>query len=341
VSFVANIEHLEVLKRGVAAWNAWRTENPYTIPDLRNADLASADLKRVVFNDANLHRVNLFNADLRHALLRGAIMGGSTLISANLSGADLSGAHMGRTNLHNSILTGAKLRGVNFYGANLNLTNFGYAELGWTVFADTDLSQAIGLETIQHVGPSSLGIETLYRSQGRVPRPFLQGTGAYGPHLDSFVASLLDADKQREFRSCFISHSSKDAAFCDRFYRDLQMRGVRVWYFPEDAAWGGLVWGEIDRGIKLYDRLIVVCSEQSLQSGPVLREIERALQREDTETSSVLFPIRIDDFLFKSWQHPRKSDLLAKVIGDFRDWDVNASSYTKALDRLLASLARS
>ena len=59
------------------------------------------------------------------------------------------------------------------------------------------------------------------------------------------------------------------------------------------------MWGQIDRGIKIYDKLIVVCSQTSLKSGPVQREVwPRALNREDKEHKSILFPIRIDNYVF-------------------------------------------
>ena len=88
--------------------------------------------------------------------------------------------------------------------------------------------------------------------------------------------------------------------------------------------------GEIDRAVRLYDKLIVVCSEDSLKSNPVIREIERALQREDRlvaqgETPEVLFPIRLDDSIF-DWEHPRQADVVEKVVSDFRDWR-NHNSY--------------
>jgi hypothetical protein len=100
-----------------------------------------------------------------------------------------------------------------------------------------------------------------------------------------------------QYYSCFISYSHHDQSFCERLHADLQARGVRVWYFPEDATWGRPKWREIDRSIRIHDKLVVVCSEHSLQSGPVLREMERALQREDNEGTEVLFPIRIDDYI--------------------------------------------
>src|SRR5712692_7392980 len=95
---------------------------------------------------------------------------------------------------------------------------------------------------------------------------------------------------------------------------------------------------EIDRSIKLYDKLVVVCSKYSLQSGPVQREIERALQREDREGKYVLFPIRLDNYIFDCWEHPRKADVLAKVVGDFRGWNRNAAKYDASFQRLLKAL---
>lgn len=104
------------------------------------------------------------------------------------------------------------------------------------------------------------------------------------------------------------------------------------------------MWGEIDRGIKVYDKLVVVYSQHSLTSGPVLREIERSLQREDDELRAtghakpVLFPITLDRYLFDDWQHPRKADVLTKVVGTFQGWNRSAEKYTTACDRLLRSL---
>jgi hypothetical protein len=83
----------------------------------------------------------------------------------------------------------------------------------------------------------------------------------------------------------------------------------------------------------------VICSKDSLQSEPVIREMERALQKEDREHKNVLFPLRIDDYLFDQWDHPRKADVVSKVIGDFRGWK-NLATYSKALPRFLDALNR-
>jgi hypothetical protein len=118
----------------------------------------------------------------------------------------------------------------------------------------------------------------------------------------------------------------------------MQAKGLRVWYFPEDAKWGETVWGEIDRSIKTYDKLVVVCSKDSLQSGPVLREINRALNREDLEHKNILFPISIDNYIFDAWEHERKGDVLAKVVGDFTGSKSSDDKYHAAFEKLLKAL---
>jgi hypothetical protein len=40
---MANLDHVKMLKQGVAAWNAWREKNPDIRPDLRGADLGGAN----------------------------------------------------------------------------------------------------------------------------------------------------------------------------------------------------------------------------------------------------------------------------------------------------------
>ena len=155
---------------------------------------------------------------------------------------------------------------------------------------------------------------------------------------DSFLEYMHALVNQPiQYFTCFISHSHHDQRFCDRLHADLRQHDVPSWYFPEDATWGKSVWGEIDSSIKVYDKLVVVCSEHSLKSSPVLREIERALQREDREGKHILFPLRLDNYLFDGWEHERKADVVSKVAGDFRGWH-NPDKYNKAFQRFLKAL---
>jgi hypothetical protein len=98
----------------------------------------------------------------------------------------------------------------------------------------------------------------------------------------------------------------------------------------------------IDEAMRVYDKLVVICSEQSLKSPAVIREIERALQKEDelarqSKEQEVLFPIRLDEYIFNRWDHYRKADVTANTVGDFRNWD-EPERYKNAFDRLLRDL---
>lgn len=248
---------------------------------------------------------------------------------------DLSGANLMETNLTNAFLINADLSEANLTKAILSRANLNECILGNTIFGDVDLGQVKGLETVKHWAPSTIGIDTIYKSKGNIPEVFLCGCGV-PEDMIAYARSLQG--KAFDFYSCFISHSAKDKPFCERLYADLQANGVRTWYFPEDAKWGETVWGEIDRGIKIYDKLVIVLSENSLQSKPVLREVQRSLDREDKEHKNILFPIRIDDYIFDKWEHERKADVLEKVVGDFSGWNKDAAKYQKAFAKLLKGL---
>ena len=86
-------EHVAVLARGAAQWNAWRAERDEA-PDLSQAALRGLDL-----TGFDLSRADLRSADLRGTKLCGADLSGARLEAANffkaeLDGADLAGAHL-------------------------------------------------------------------------------------------------------------------------------------------------------------------------------------------------------------------------------------------------------
>ena len=86
-------EHVAVLGRGAAMWNAWRAEEG-EVPDLsraalRGLDLSGFDLSRADLRGADLRGTSLCDADLSGTRLEGA-----NFFTAVLDGADLTGAHL-------------------------------------------------------------------------------------------------------------------------------------------------------------------------------------------------------------------------------------------------------
>jgi uncharacterized protein YjbI with pentapeptide repeats len=158
-AFMANDEHVALLKKGVDAWKAWCNENPNILPDLskanlQGADLAGADLTGADLSKANLQgadlrsaelageRTNLWGANLREANLRWANIWGANLTEADLSRANLVRTNLVRANLREANLSEADLGGANLWGANLSGANLCGAKLEAATLLETNLTDA-------------------------------------------------------------------------------------------------------------------------------------------------------------------------------------------------------
>ena len=304
---MANPEHLAILKKGGMAWNEWRKNKPSVMPDL-----SRAVLRRSHLSNADLSGVSLLRADLREAYLVGAD------------------------------LTGANLRLANLGYANINRTDFTEAIVGFTYFANVDLSEAKGLETVKHEGPSSIGIDTIYKSKGKIPHIFLRGAGIPEFFIEN-MAGLVGTGI--EFYSLFISYSTKDQDFAEHLHADLQAKGVRCWFAPHKLRSGKKLHEQIDEAIRVYDKLLLILSPDSMASEWVKAEIFKAREREIREGKRVLFPIRLCSFeALRDWKlfdADTGKDLAREIreyfIPDFSNWK-DHDAYKLAFDRLLDDL---
>jgi pentapeptide repeat protein len=122
---MANQEHLDLLKQGSSAWNAWRVQHKEVRPDLRQANLSKADLSEANLSkaylvQANLIQANLSRADLVQADLSGANLSGADLSGANLIQASLNSAFLIRTNLANTTLKDCSIYGISAWDVQLD-----------------------------------------------------------------------------------------------------------------------------------------------------------------------------------------------------------------------------
>src|SRR4030095_11378244 len=104
-------------------------------------------------------------------------------------------------------------------GADLSGTNLSQAAVGHTAFGDVDLSLVLGLESVEHLAPSSIGIDTIYTSKGQIPEIFLRNAGLPEPFIVQMKA-LVGAMEPIQFYSCFISYSRTDEDFAERLHGD-------------------------------------------------------------------------------------------------------------------------
>lgn len=324
---VADDTQIKVLKQGgVEAWNDWRKANPMILPDLSGGNLRGADLRGV-----DLHLANLSGADLNGARFFGSNLNAADLSLVSLWGASLHASDFREANFRGADLELARLRAAQLEGADL-----ADSRMLDTIFAKIDLSRVRGLEKVDHLGPSSIGIDTIYRSGGNIPESFLRGAGVPEPFIVQ-MKSLVAAMSPIEFYSCFISYSSKDQELAERLRADLRNRNVRCWFAPEDLKIGDRLRPSFDEAIRVHDKLMVLLSENSVSSEWVEKEVETAFEKERREKRTVLFPIRLDDAVMETNEAWAADIRRGRHIGDFRDWK-NHDSYKKAFERLLRDL---
>jgi uncharacterized protein YjbI with pentapeptide repeats len=384
---MANSEQVAILKQGVSVWNGWRGAHRDVVPDLalaklNGADLSLADLSLARLDGAELSgaslqcayvvratlsRARLVGADLRGANLRGADLSDAYLMKAKLGHADASHANLARANLSETDLRNANffranmsgaylsgadlsdagLSGVDLSGATLRGADLSGVYMSNTSIAGCDLRWVRGLELVRHDGPSYVSIDTVYKSEGKIPDGFLLGCGV----PDSFIAqipALIGALQPIQFYSCFISYSTKDEEFARRLHERMRAEKLRVWFAPEDVQGGKKLHEQIERAIQVHDRLLLVLSENSIHSEWVMTEIRNALKVEKKDGRRKLFPIRLCDFdTLRRWECVDADfgkDLANEVrqyfIPDFSNWK-NHDDFEPAFAKLLRDLRAS
>ncbi len=141
----------------------------------------------------------------------------------------------------------------------------------------------------------------------------------------------------------FLSHSWENKPFARKLYEALIAKGVNVFFDEKKLKPGDDFYESLSKGIEHYDKMILVCSKESLtESWWVDREIdrllakERELMKERGHRINLLIPIMIDDYIFE-WQGAKKEEIKRYLIGDFREWE-NEEKFEKALTELIHAL---
>ena len=304
------------------------------------------------FTECDLTNIAAQGSYWRNAIFRGAKISGD-LVVARFYIADFTGA-----TVKNCGLPGAELRFV-----RLNGTTF------WPYLGDTDInswsvinSDLSGLQNPTsgcHEYPSNVDIASLQKTAAglvenkQTPEglsTFFEECGLPREILDVFAtwssfSKAVDQEQTAEdnYYSCFISYSSRDDKFAKRIHGELTARGVHCWMDSHEMVPGANIFDEIDRGIHQWDKVLLCCSSNSLESPWVDRELDKALQKEEAlwrergKKTLVVIPLNIDDYLFE-WNGAKASALTSRVAADFTNWDTAKSKFAKQIENVLKAL---
>jgi hypothetical protein len=93
----------------------------------------------------------------------------------------------------------------------------------------------------------------------------------------------------------------------------------------------------MDESIRVYDKLLLVLTRNSIRSPWVEKEVKTAFEREQRENRTVLFPIRLDPEIMETAEAWAANILRTRHIGDFTGWEEHGR-YMNAFERLIRDL---
>src|ERR1043165_8946924 len=267
---------------------------------------------------------------------RNVVIDGEFLHALNLADCDFTGA-----TIRKSLIQKSRFVNCTFDESQLHETG-----ISLTSFIDSAIADLCDTNDVVFESRCVVDWATIARSLQAIHLShFLVRTG-----MPELVAGyLIDCAKALDprmlfglMRSTFISYGSPDAPFARTLRDALHRNGVQTFFFETDAIPGRRLHHAMRDGVNEYDRVILICSADSLNRPGVLNEIEQALARESRDAGQTcLIPVILDDYLF-CWapaDRPRLGqDLAERVVADFRGTAADQTKFNSALMRLLVAL---
>ena len=155
------------------------------------------------------------------------------------------------------------------------------------------------------------------------------------------MAENLLPDPLIQFYSCFISYNHTDAVFARRLHDQLQDRGIRCWLDEHQMLPGDDLYTQIDRGIRLWDKVLLCCSTAALTSWWVDHEIDLAFEKEwqrmRGEKVLALIPLDLDGFLHQ-WPSGKAQEVRSRLAADFVGWSQEPTKFETQVERVILAL---
>lgn len=147
-----------------------------------------------------------------------------------------------------------------------------------------------------------------------------------------------------EYYSVGISYAGEDAEVAENLYNFLNENGVSAMIFSKHAKIGETTDHFMFRMVHECERMILLCSEVSLNKTGVLNEIDKALGKEARQPGKInIMPIWLDKYVINGWNPPNTyvaTEIRRKTGLKLLDHNFNSAETKKKLQKLLEDLLK-
>jgi hypothetical protein len=121
--------------------------------------------------------------------------------------------------------------------------------------------------------------------------------------------------------------------------------GIRCWLDDHQILPGDDIYEQVDRGIRMWDKVLLCCSQHSLSSWWVDNEVatafnkEQQLFRDRKKKVLSLIPLNLDGYMFSDeWTSGKRQQIKERLAADFTGWETDNSKFEEQFEQVVKAL---
>jgi uncharacterized protein YjbI with pentapeptide repeats len=204
-------------------------ESKFILSSLSDVIFFKSEFSSTNFLISSFFDCNFESSDFSKSEFSGSFLGNCNFKGTNFAKSGLFGTYFAYPDFSQAKLCGAYLGGIIILNGKMEESDFTDVRMKNTVLSDSDLSKCKGLETVNHLGPSTIGFDTLaktFRGAGCVISPefktFVVNAGTPIQLLEELPKILAEV----KYSSCFICYGQPDLEFAQILKERLSAKGV-------------------------------------------------------------------------------------------------------------------